>query len=131
MKYSTYFPRMRSPLRLIVMLILVGCAGPYTYTNNNSTIELSEDDPFQIVLKGATESDYDWQLISENTFVKLQKPVTITTDSEEKIYTFDFKTLSSGNQEIDMIYTNGSDIENTFHLDVIIGSIGLITSDLK
>ena len=39
--------------------------------------------------------------------------------------------MSYGEQKIKMIYTDGKDIENTFQLDVIIGSMRLITSELK
>ncbi|MFD2914567.1 protease inhibitor I42 family protein [Psychroserpens luteus] len=131
MKYFYFFLKKFKPLLFILALTLVRCAGPYSYNDDGSTIELSEDDSFQIELQGDIKSDYYWQLVSENTLVKLQKPVTIKTYSDKTLYTFYFKSLSYGEQKIEMIYTDGKDIVNTFQLNVIIGSMGLITSELK
>ena len=114
----------------ILLFMFISCSYPYTYGANGKTIELSEDDPFQIVLEGNSGADFYWEIISKNTYVKLQKPVSITTDAEKSIYTFDFKTVSDGEEHIEIIYTNGKTIENTFQLNVIVGTIGLITSEL-
>lgn len=114
----------------ILILMFTSCSGPYTYDANGKTIELSEDDPFQIVLEGNSATDFYWEIISKNTYVKLQKPVYVTTDADKSIYTFDFKTVSDGEEHIEIIYTNGKTIENTFKLNVIVGTIGLITSEL-
>lgn len=130
MKCYKMFSITLKTLLVILMLSLVNCSEPYTYKANRSMIELSEDDPFQIVLEGDTASDFYWQLISNNTYVKLEKPVSVTTNANKTIYTFDFKTISDGNEKIEIIYTNGEAIENTFQLDVVIGTIGLITSEL-
>ena len=113
---------------ILFLLLLSSCEGPLTYEDSGSIIELSEDVPFQIILEGDATSEFTWQLISKNTYVKQEKPVTVTTDANKKIYTFDFKTISNGTQRIEIIYSNGSEIKKTFQLDVIIGSIGLITA---
>lgn len=112
-----------------MVLLLTSCAGPYTFEDSGATIELSEDDPFEIVLEGDATSDYSWQLVSENIYIKPQKPVTITTNSNKLIYTFDFKTKSDGTQKIVIVYSNGKEIKKSFQLNVIIGTIGLITSE--
>lgn len=114
---------------LLITLMLVSCSGPITYKSNNKTIELSEDDPFQIVLEGDSNSNYNWELISKNTYVKLLKPVTISTETDKTTYTFDFKTLSDGEQIIKLIYTDGEIIEDEFTVTIIVGTIGLITAD--
>jgi len=114
---------------IIFLLLLTSCEGPLTYEDSGSLIELSEDDPFQIVLEGDATSEFTWQLISKNTYIKQEKPVTITSDGNKTIYTFDFRTISDGTQRIEMIYSNGREIKKTFQLEVIIGSIGLITAE--
>lgn len=114
---------------LLITLMLVSCSGPITYKSNNKTIELSEDDPFQIVLEGDSNSEYQWELISKNTYVKLLKPVTISTETDKTSYTFDFKILSDGEQIIKLIYTDGEIIEDEFTVTIIVGTIGLITAD--
>ncbi|WP_340155103.1 protease inhibitor I42 family protein [uncultured Winogradskyella sp.] len=114
---------------LLITLMLVSCSGPITYKFNNKTIELSEDDPFQIVLEGNSNSEYHWELISKNNYVKLLKPVTLSTETDKTTYTFDFKTLSDGKQIIKFIYTDGEIIEDEFTVTIIVGTIGLITAD--
>ncbi|WP_405572598.1 hypothetical protein [Winogradskyella sp. Asnod2-B02-A] len=129
MSYNFYSKMFRT-LILIFLLMCLSCSGQYHYDANGKTIELSEDDPFQIVLEGNSGPDFYWEIISKNTYVKLQNPVSIATDADKRVYTFDFKTVSDGEEHIEMIYTDGNTIENTFRLNVIVGTIGLITSDL-
>tara|TARA_R110000751_G_scaffold239522_1_gene340234 strand:+ start:447 stop:611 length:165 start_codon:yes stop_codon:yes gene_type:complete len=52
MNYFNLFFKRFKPLLIILTLTLVSCVGPYTYNDDGSTIELGEDDSFQIELQG-------------------------------------------------------------------------------
>ncbi|GGG49367.1 hypothetical protein [Bizionia arctica] len=111
------------------LLLFVACSGPYTYKDNGSIIELTEDDPFDIQLISDVGSDYTWQLESTLEFTKLLDTETIKNSDNTIDYHFNFKTISDGEEFIRFNLTDGSDIKNTFEIKVIVGSIGLITSD--
>ena len=80
-------------------------------------------------MKGDAKSEYTWKLVSENIYVKLQKPVTIINDGNTLTYTFDFITKSEGSQKLIIVYRNEIEVKKIFELDVIVGTIGIITSE--
>ncbi len=57
---------------LLTLLLLVACAGPYSYKDSGSKIELSEDDSFQDILDGDVNSAFSWQVAETPSFVTLQ-----------------------------------------------------------
>jgi predicted secreted protein len=110
-------------------MFFMGCSGPYTYSDNGSTIELSEDDPFQIVLKGDNNTNFNWRIDSSPEFVALQKTENVKDKGGEKDFIFNFKTISDGKDTIKLVYTDGVETKQTFKITVIVGTIGLITSE--
>lgn len=110
----------------ICFFIMVSCSKPFTYKDNGCTFELSEDDPFTIVLEGEANSDYNWELASNLVFVKLNSPITKTAKGKTIEYTFNFKAIAEGEDKILLNYTHGNNIKKNFTITVIIGEIGLI-----
>ncbi len=114
---------------LIVSLLAIACAGSYTEDDNGKTIELAEDDSFQIKLMGEAESDYTWRYVSKNENVKMEGSPTVNVTVKEKEYTFNFKTFGYGEDIVTLDYTNGTDTKKSFKIRAIIGTMGAITSE--
>lgn len=122
----------KAPPYIILFVILnlfIGCSGPYTYNDNGKTKELSEDDDFQIVLKGGENSDFNWRLISIPDFIKLEKTDLVEGKGLAVDYVFDFKTTSFGNDIVKLIYTDGNTVKKTFEVNIVAGTMGIITSE--
>lgn len=112
---------------LIASLVLLsGCKGTFTKDDNGKTINLTEDDPFEIVLEGNANSKFSWVLETKPQFTKLEKPVEKTKQGTTEIYTFNFRAISDGEEFIRLLYTDGTNIKKTYKLNVIVGEIGLI-----
>jgi predicted secreted protein len=116
---------------LILLIFLIGysCAGPYTAKDNGASIELSEDDTFQIKLMGEYPSKNTWRLVSQNNFVALDGPVQQEIRGEKIQYTFNFKTLADGEDTIVLEYSDGAMPIKTYTLKIIVGTMGRIDSD--
>lgn len=111
---------------LISLLIFTACAGPYTYDDSGSRIELSENDTFEVTLKGEANTGYSWQLIEPNSLVKLARPPLVKTKGNSVEYTFKFKTVGQGEERIYLEYSNGEEIKKNFELTLLIGTLGPI-----
>ena len=111
---------------IMLMLLLVGCGKPYTEKDNGKSIELSEDDNFQIVLEGDNSPDFNWVLESTPDFIMLQKTDVVKDKGRVIDYVFSFKTVSSGKAVIKLIYTNGRTVAKTFNIEVNVGAMGRI-----
>lgn len=112
-----------------LFFMLCSCAGPYTYKDNGSIIELSEDDTFEVILDGEANSPYFWRLDKTPSFVTVQTPVLKEIKGNMIEYSFSFKTVAQGQEKILLVYSNGEEIKRTFELHVIIGTLGPILSD--
>ena len=113
----------------VFFTLFMACSSPYTYKDNGSTIELSEDDPFEIGLKSEASSDFKWQLDSSLEFIKLLGTSTVKDNDDTIVYNFNFKTLSDGEEVIRLVLTNGITVNKVFEIKVIVGTIGRITSE--
>ena len=113
----------------IFFTLFMACSSPYTYEDNGSTIELSEDDPIEIGLKSEASSDYKWQLDSSLQFIKLLNTSTTKDNDGTIVYNFNFKTLSDGEEVIRLVLSNGITVNKVFEIKVIVGTIGRITSE--
>ena len=111
---------------IMSLVFFVGCAKPYTYKDNGRTIELSEHDPFQIVLEGDNSPDFNWVLESIPEFIVLETTDKINNKGRVIDYVFSFKTLSFGEDIIKLIYTDGNSIAKNYELKVIVGTMGRI-----
>ena len=109
--------------------MFICCSEPYTIRDNGTTISVSEDSPFEIVLEGDANSPFAWELDTKPQFTKLEQPVTKTFNGTMDAYGFNFKAVSEGEDMIRITYTDGNDIRNTFEIKVIIGEMGLIESE--
>ena len=122
-------PRKNILIGYSIYLLTIGCTGAFTENDNGTTIELSEDDNFQIKLSGETDSQYTWQLVSHNISVTLNGPVTKNLMGTKEEYTFNFRTHGDGEDTVRLEYTNGLEIKRTFELKVIVGTFGRILSE--
>ena len=111
---------------LIALLTFTACAGPYTYKDNGSSIELSVDDTFQVILEGEANTGYSWQLVEPNSFVELESPPTLKTKGNVIEYTFSFKAVEQGKETMSLVYSNDKDVKKSFELLVVIGTLGPI-----
>ncbi|MBU2945884.1 hypothetical protein [Zobellia uliginosa] len=111
-----------------VLLIAVSCSRPLTDTDNGSTIELTEDDGFQLVLQGEGFPEYNWQIVSANNHIKLSEPITAESNGSITDFEFNFETVGTGEDKLRLAYTNGKDTKKTFELTVIVGTMGRIES---
>lgn len=92
---------------IIIMVVFTRCTKPYTIKDNNATIELGESVPFQILLKGDKSPGYNWVLESKPNFIKLETTDKVDDNGSVIDYSFSFKTISYGNGDVKLIYTNG------------------------
>ena len=113
-------------ISLLAVLILVSCAGPYTEKDNGSSVELSVNDTFEVILNGDLNSEYFWQLEKPNSFVKLESAPSLETKDNQIEYTFRFKATAQGKEKIVLVYTNDGKIEKTYELLIVIGTLGPI-----
>ena len=113
----------------MVLNLLIGCSGPYTYDDNGKTKELSENDAFQVVLEGDDSADFNWRLASIPEFIKLEKTDLVEGKGNTVDYIFNFKMTSFGNDIVKLIYTDGNVVKKTFEITVVAGTMGIITSE--
>ncbi|MBD0776819.1 hypothetical protein HPE56_03345 [Maribacter sp. ANRC-HE7] len=115
-------------LFISICLVAIGCAGPYSEQDNGSIIELSEDDVFTINLKEQALPQYAWHINSINNHVELKGPIIMGPNGTTTEFTFNFKTLGTGEDKLTLFYTNGKDTRKSFELTVIVGTMGRIES---
>lgn len=113
-------------ISLLALLILISCAGPYTEKDNGSSVALSVNDTFEVILNGDLNSEYFWHLEKPNSFVKLDSAPSLETKDDQIEYTFRFKATGQGKERVLLVYTNGVKIEKTFELLMVIGTLGPI-----
>ncbi len=113
----------------IISLMAIGCTGPFTENDNDTTKELSEDDNFQIQLIGEAQSDYSWRLVSDNEIIKSKdKPIKETIGNEIE-YTFNFTTSGDGDEIVQLDYSDGTVTKKSFKIRIIVGTMGRITAE--
>ncbi|WP_158976553.1 hypothetical protein [Cellulophaga sp. L1A9] len=116
-------------LFLLIGLVAIGCERSITNNDNGSTIELSEDDVFTIKLKEPVQSEYEWSIVSKNNHIKLTEPIVRNDNDISTEFTFEFKTVGTGEDVLKLIYTNGSAVKKSFELRIIIGTMGRIEAN--
>lgn len=109
--------------------MFTACAGPFTYEDNGSRIEMGLNDTFEVVLSGEANTGYSWRLIKPTSFIKLESPPTLKTNGNSVEYTFNFETLVQGEETIFLVYSNDKEIKKRFEISVVIGTLGSILSD--
>lgn len=123
MKYLNYC------ILFAFLIMLSSCSKPITYKDNGKTISLTEQAPFKVILKGDDNSEFKWELNTKLQFVKLETPVSKTVDGTSDIYTFNFMTVSNGEDLIQLIYTDGNTVSKTFELKILVGTMGYIEAE--
>lgn len=130
---------MRKILNLLLITIIpflyIACSGSYTIEDNGSTINLSNDDPFEIQLKGNASTGYSWQVISYDSTIIQQVGDKEYVPNDDKVgspgmVTFKFKTIGIGETSLILVYKRSweelSDDDKSFTLKVVVGTMGRI-----
>lgn len=120
-------------LKLILVTCIItslfSCSDPLTESNNNSTVELQLDSPFQIQLEGDAEGKNKWVLFSKTEpIITLIDQNTIFKDGK-KLYNFNFKVNTDGEKKVVLIYQNEGAKLKVFQIKVIAGTMGRILGD--
>ncbi len=124
-------------LLLAASLCISGCAcaKPFTEKDNGKTVNLSTDDPFEVVLKGNPTTGYTWELEPFDTTVVKQLGEPNYQAERQAIgagglYTFRFQSVADGQTTLKFIYHRTFEKEippiQTFELKVVVGTMGQI-----
>lgn len=123
---------------ILLIFAMTSCMGPLTEEDSGSTIELSENTPFEIVLKGLPDSPLVWKPYDyDDTVIKLLDKPAVSKYNENgaviRTFKYKFQTISSGETILQMILVPEDDIDaipaKTFELRVISGTMGRIEAD--
>ena len=80
---------MKNILKTLVLVVLVvfisSCAGPYTIDDSGTTVNLGNDDPFEIELVGNASTGYSWQVMPYDSTVIKQIGVPEFKSKDDRI----------------------------------------------
>lgn len=119
----------RIGMTLLLCFMMLSCLKPTTNKDNGSTITLSENDAFQIVLDGDANSNFRWELESAPDFLELQDPVEKSVSGTTETNTFNFRTLSFGVGMVKIIYTDDTSVSKNFEVKVVVGTVGVVEAE--
>lgn len=114
------------------------CLGPLTEEDNGRTIELSEDTPFEVQLKGDPGSLLVWKPIQyDKTVIKLFDVPEVTEEDSNgevyKVFSFEFQTVADGETRLVMVYIDPENMQEppakTFEIRIICGTMGRIEAN--
>ncbi len=114
------------------------CAGQFTYDDNGTTVNLSNDDPFEIELSGNPSTGYAWQVMPFDSTVIKQVGEPVFKPNNDRIgsggvYTFKFQTVADGQCDLLLVYHRKWE-ENvppvkTFEMKIVVGTMGRILEE--
>jgi len=125
-------------LALMLLQGLGSCTGPIVIKDNGKTYNLSEDDPFQIVLPGNPTTGYVWVLLPyDETVVKqVGEPEYKVYDSKigsGGVYTYHFQAIADGETDLYFQYKRKLDTikpaSKTFEVKIVCGTMGRILEE--
>lgn len=133
---------MKNFLRLFIFAVSAGfltsCAGPFTIDDNGTTVNLSNDDLFEIELVGNASTGYSWQVLPyDSTVIKqVGEPEFKSKDDRvgsAGIITFRFQTIADGQTDLQLVYIRKWE-ENkppakTFSMKIVVGTMGRILEE--
>ncbi len=132
----------RQFLRLFLLFLLfqgvISCVSPIVIQDSGKTYNLSEDDPFQIVLPGNPTTGYTWELLpfNEEVVKLLGEPEYQVKDDKigsGGIYTYHFQAVADGQAELYFRYHRKWDTvappSKTFEVKIVCGTMGRILED--
>ena len=133
---------MKTIFQLTVLLlygvIVSSCVGPFTIENSGSSVNLGNDDPFEIELSGNPSTGYTWQIVSFDSTVIKQVGDPVYKASNDKIgsagmYTFKFQTIADGQTNLLLVYKRKWEEhkvhDETFKIKIVVGTMGRILED--
>ncbi|NQU34929.1 MAG: protease inhibitor I42 family protein [Bacteroidetes bacterium] len=133
---------MKTIFQLTVLLlsgvIVSSCVGPFTIENSGSSVNLGNDDPFEIELSGNPSTGYTWQVVSFDSTVIKQVGDPVYKASSDRIgsagmYTFKFQTIADGQTNLLLVYKRKWEEhtlhDKTFEMKIVVGTMGRILED--
>jgi len=120
------------------MAIISSCAGPYTIENSGNTVNLSEDDVFEVVLQGNSSTGYTWQVMPYDETVLSQVGDVQYTPKDDKIgsggtYNYKFKTMADGETDLVIVYKRRFEEptrdDKKFEMKIVVGTMGRILEE--
>ncbi len=129
---------LKSMMIVVITIFITSCAGPYTIEDSGITVNLSTDDPFEIVLDGNASTGYTWKVMPfDSTVIKqLSEPEIKSGDGRigagGKV-TFKFQSLADGQTDLLLVYSRRWE-ENEppakkFEMKIVVGTMGRILED--
>ena len=125
-------------LILLVMLGLVSCTGPLTINDSGKTINLSMDDPFEVILRSNGSTGYQWVIMPYDSSIIEQVGQPVFVADDDRIGSggdlkFRFKTIGEGNTRLHMVYKRRWEStkpdDKTFELEIVCGTMGRILEE--
>ena len=128
----------KSLVLVVSLAFLTSCAGPFTIEDSGTTVNLGNDDPFEIELVGNASTGYSWQVMPyDSTVIKqIGKPEFNAKDDRigsAGLITFKFQTIADGQTDLQLVYSRKWE-ENkppakTFSMKIVVGTMGRILEE--
>lgn len=88
-------------ISICIAIFITSCAGPYTIEDSGITVNLTNDDPFEIALEGNASTGYTWQVMLFDSTVIKQVGKSELSSNDGRIgsggmITFKFQTIGDG-----------------------------------
>ena len=125
-------------LFFVTALLLGGCEKPFTEKDNGATVELSLDDPLEIVLSGNPTTGYRWEVAQlDPSVVKAAGSPSYEPGGSAMgaggSYSFRFVTVGAGQTTLRLIchrpFEKGVPPQKTFELNLVVGTMGRIEQE--
>ena len=97
--------------------------------DNNTTMELQLDSPFQIQLEGDAEGKNKWVLESPIEPVISLTNQSSAVENDKMIYTFNFKVNTDGEKDVVLVYQSEEQEPKIFQIKIIAGTMGRILGE--
>ncbi|HJN06815.1 MAG TPA: protease inhibitor I42 family protein [Bacteroidales bacterium] len=119
-------------------VFITSCAGPFTIEDSGSTVNLTNDDPFEIELEGNASTGYTWQVMPFDSTVIKQVGEPEFNSKDGKIgsggmITFKFQTIGDGQTDLLLVYRRlweeNEPPAKKFELKIVVGTMGRILED--
>ncbi len=122
---------------ILIVLIISGssCAGPFTIDDSGTTVNLTNDDPFEIELKGNASTGFTWQVMPfDSTVIKqVGEPEFKSEDGRigsAGLITFRFQTIGDGQTDLLLVYRRKWEEHKPpakmFKMKIVVGTMGRI-----
>lgn len=126
---------LKSIISICIAILITSCAGPFTIADSGTTVNLSNDDPFEIELEGNASTGYTWQVMPFDSSVIKQvgEPEFKANDGRigsGGMITFKFQTIADGQTDLLLVYhrrwEKNEPPAKKFEMKIVVGTMGRI-----